>query len=233
MPDRAREGILGTRRFAAAFAAVTLLGATACAQGSGDAADIEPDVPSAAGADSSAPTPVDAPADSAAAVAADAVPAEADVRWTSGDTRVEGVATGTAVLRAVRTARHEAFDRIVYEFESAVPGYRISYIDRPVRQCGSGNVVPFEGDAWLSMVFEPSDAHTQEGRPTVAERSRRLDLPNVIELKLICDYEAQVEWVAGVHAPMEYRVLTLREPDRLVVDIRHPAIREKPEEESP
>jgi hypothetical protein len=150
--------------------------------------------------------------------------------WTAGDTFVDGQVSGSALLRGVRSARHDGFDRIVFEFESASPGYRISYIDRPVRQCGSGEVVPLAGDAWLSMRFEPADAHTAEGAPTIMERSRSPALPNVIELKLICDFEAQVEWVAGVHMPMEYRVLTLHDPTRVVVDIRHPAIRHKPSE---
>jgi hypothetical protein len=171
--------------------------------------------------------PVLARPDSGAAAGSaveDTVGADTTSGWTAGDTRVEGTPDGVALLTGVRTARHEGYDRIVYEFAGAnLPGYRIAYIDRPVRQCGSGDEVPFGGDAWLSMVFEPTDAHTQEGRPTVTERTRAPALPNVLELKMICDFEAQVEWVAGVRSPLAYRVLTLRAPTRIVVDIRQPA----------
>jgi len=43
----------------------------------------------------------------------------------------------------------------------------------------------------------------------------------VKELISTCDFEAEVEWVAGVASPNRYRVLELRNPTRLVVDIKH------------
>jgi hypothetical protein len=142
--------------------------------------------------------------------------------WTVRDTRVSAAVTGVATLLAVRTARHPDFDRMVFEFAGAeVPSYRLQYIDRPVRQCGSGEVVPLAGDAWLSIQLEPAQAHTEEGAATVTERSRSPRLPNLLELKLICDFEAVVEWVAAVDSPEAYRAVALASPARLVVDIRH------------
>jgi hypothetical protein len=122
----------------------------------------------------------------------------------------------------VRSARNEGFDRIVFQFAGAtVPGYSIEYIDRPVRQCGSGDVVPLPGDAWLSVRMEPAQAHDEQGRATVAERSLSPGLPNILALTSVCDFEGQVEWVAGVRSPSGYRVSELRDPARLVVDVRH------------
>jgi hypothetical protein len=142
--------------------------------------------------------------------------------WTAGDTRVQQAVRGIATLRAVRTAAHPEFDRIVFEFAgSELPSHRLEYVDRPVRQCGSGDVVPLAGDAWLSIQFEPAQAHTEQGAATVTERSRSPRLPNLHELKLICDFEAVVEWVAAVASPEPYRLTTLTSPTRLVVDIRH------------
>lgn len=209
MPDHTQEAMLKPIHYLVLPALLACTGG--CGAESGDPGpDVHTDVPATPDV-----TPAPPPAD------ADSVPAAAAVEWTAGDTRVSS-SDGSAVLSAVRTARHEGHDRVVFEFESGLPGYRISYIDRPVRQCGSGDEVPFEGDAWLSVVFEPSAAHTEEGRPTIEERARRLDLPNIIELKLICDFEGQVEWVAGVRSPTEYRVLALVEPARVVIDVRHP-----------
>jgi hypothetical protein len=82
--------------------------------------------------------------------------------------------------------------------------------------------VRLAGDAWLSIRLEPARAHDDAGEVTVAERALRPQLPNVLELRLICDYEAHLEWVVGVRSPQPYRVLRLREPNRLVIDIRHP-----------
>lgn len=126
-----------------------------------------------------------------------------------------------ATLVAVRTGTHEGFDRIVFEFDQRVPGYHIEYIDRPVRKCGSGNVTQLAGDGWLEVRMSPVNAHTEEGRPTVAEREQIPNLPVLSELELTCDFEAVVSWVFGVESPNRYQVRELNIPPRLVIDIRH------------
>lgn len=130
----------------------------------------------------------------------------------------------SAVMAYVRSARHEGFDRVVFEFfGDQLPTYKIEYIDRPVRACGSGDVVPFAGDAWLSVRFTGSQAHAPEGDATipVKDRTQSPNLPIVKDLKLICDFEAEVEWVMGNASPTEYRVLELKDPTRLVIDIKN------------
>lgn len=146
-----------------------------------------------------------------------------DFEGTAGNTEKKNPnATGAALLTDVRSARHSSYDRVVFEFEGTeLPTYRIEYIDRPVRSCGSGDVVPFAGDAWLSVRFSGANAHTDAGEATVKDRVRSPNLPIVKDLKLICDFEAEVEWVMGVSSPNKYRVLELKSPTRLVVDIRH------------
>lgn len=126
------------------------------------------------------------------------------------------------ILKDVRTGRHDHFDRVVFEFAGdELPGYLIEYIDKPVLACGSGNEVPLKGDGWLQIRFEPARAHTNEGNPTVAFRELAPNLPNLLEIKSTCDFEAQVEWVAGVSSPNAYRVIELKEPTRLAIDIKH------------
>jgi hypothetical protein len=133
-----------------------------------------------------------------------------------------GRAVGTAVLGDVRAARHEGFDRMVFEFVGdELPGYHVEYVDRPVRQCGSGDAVPVAGDAWLHVRFTDAAAHTEAGAPTVGFRERATSLPNLLEIESICDFEGEVGWVLGVRSPAPYRVLELRSPTRLVVDVRH------------
>lgn len=140
--------------------------------------------------------------------------------WTVGiiDGRFGAPAT---TLIAVRTAIHDGFDRTVFEFSDRVPGYHTEYIDRPVRKCASGNVTQLAGDGWLEVRMYPVHAHTEEGRPTVAERERMPGLPVLAELELTCDFEALVTWVVGVESPNRYRVHELGSPPRLVVDVRH------------
>lgn len=165
------------------------------------------------------------------ATAADSAPAAGEegddevvaaASWTRGDTQVSGEPPGVAVLREVRTARNEGFDRIVFEFAGEyVPPFAISYVDRPVRSCGSGETVPLPGDAWLEIRLEPAAAHTEEGEPTIEDRQRSPRLPVLLGLTLTCDFEAVVTWVAAVAAPNRYRVLQLSAPPRLVVDLEH------------
>ena len=51
--------------------------------------------------------------------------------------------TEAPVLVDVRTAEHEGFDRIVFEFESdGLPQWRASWVEIPITDCGAGQVVP-------------------------------------------------------------------------------------------
>jgi hypothetical protein len=126
------------------------------------------------------------------------------------------------VLRDVRTASQEGFDRIVFEFEgAAVPGYRVGYVDPPAVQCGSGEPVEVVGAALLQVRLVPAQAHTDSGEATVRDRERRPDLPALQELESVCDFEADVTWVLGVTARNRFRVQELPDPARLVIDIQH------------
>lgn len=145
-----------------------------------------------------------------------------DFEGTAGVVEKKRDGIAPVVLRDVRTARQEGFDRIVFEFEGGtLPGYHVEYVDKPVRQCGSGEAVPVAGDGWLRVRLSPSQAHTDSGSPTVKDRERRPDLTVLKELKVICDFEADVEWVLGLSSPNRYRVLELANPTRLVLDVKH------------
>ncbi len=148
-------------------------------------------------------------------------PSSQEFEGTAGVTEKRRQDVGPVVLRAVRLASHPGFDRVVFEFEGGnLPGYKIEYVDRPVRQCGSGDVVRVAGDGWLSVRLTPAQAHTEAGKPTVTERNKRPNLPVLKEMKIICDFEADVEWILGLASPNRYRVLELNGPTRLVVDIK-------------
>ena len=130
--------------------------------------------------------------------------------------------TGIARMSEVRSARHGNYDRVVFEFQgNEMPTYHLEYIDKPVRACGSGDVVPLAGDGWLEVRFSDAQAHTPEGEATIKDRSRSPNLPIVKDLKITCDFESEVTWVMGVASPNRYRVIELKDPVRLAVDIKH------------
>ncbi|HEX7120072.1 MAG TPA: hypothetical protein VF212_14860 [Longimicrobiales bacterium] len=129
--------------------------------------------------------------------------------------------TGVVTQSAVRAARQAGYDRVVFEFADGLPGYHIEYVDGPIRHCASGAVVPIAGTARLRVAMTPARAHDDGGQPTVTNRAFAPRLPVVEDVRLTCDFEARLEWILGVAAPNGYRVLELREPDRLVVDVLH------------
>jgi hypothetical protein len=145
-----------------------------------------------------------------------------DSTWTTGRVEVSREMRRVAVLSDVRVASHDGFDRIVLDFgDAAAPGYRIEYVDRPVRACGSGEVVELPGDGWLAIDLRPAAAHDDRGYATVQSRDLAADLPVIQRLRSTCDFEAVVQWVAAVRSPNRFRVTELTRPTRLVVDIRH------------
>jgi hypothetical protein len=144
-----------------------------------------------------------------------------EFKGTTSTAEVKRSNLAPALLRAVRTGRHAGFDRVVFEFEgNAVPGYHIEFGAKPVKDCGEGAVVPVSAEAVMLIRLQPANAHTEAGVATVTDRQRNPNLPILKELKLICDFEAQVEWVAGIKSRNPYRVTELTNPARLVVDIR-------------
>jgi len=133
----------------------------------------------------------------------------------------EGTPPPIGMLVDVRAAEHEGYDRIVFEFEGPPPDYRVEYVENPT-QCGSGQPVNIEGNAVLAVSFEPTNAHTEAGEPTLAFQSISPGLPSIVEAVQTCDFEAHVTWVVGLTAQMDFRVTEAEDPLRLAVDIAHP-----------
>lgn len=132
------------------------------------------------------------------------------------------VVARAAVLQAVRAGREPGFDRAVFEFSGpGLPGYQVHYAAEPIRACGSGATVPLAGAGHLVVRFEPAQAHDSMGHVTVADRALAPQLPQVLELKLVCDFEGQVEWAVGLAARRPFRVLEDSQPPRVILDVRH------------
>ncbi len=143
--------------------------------------------------------------------------------WTTGivhdSTRIPS--DTFAIVREVRTARHDDYERMVFEFSGPdIPGFHIEYIDEPVRECGSGKPFYLPGDGWLMIKFLSARMH-ENGSSTVPQRDLKPDYPILLRLTTVCDFENNVIWVASVATPNKFKVLALKNPPRLVVDIKH------------
>jgi hypothetical protein len=126
-----------------------------------------------------------------------------------------------AVLRSVRAGEHASFDRLAFEFSTtAVPGYRVEYIDGPAYQCATGDVVSVRGATTVLVQLSPAQAHTEAGAATIERQRQQLDLRMLKEIRLSCDFEGNVSWVVGVAERAPYRVAELSNPPRLVIDFK-------------
>jgi hypothetical protein len=141
---------------------------------------------------------------------------------TIGTAQVQKELEGSVTLQSVSTTACDGFDRVIFQYNTpATPGYHVSYLDKPIRQCGSGQTVAVAGDAWLEVRTKQTQAHTDAGQSTIAQTNRTVNLPNLRQLVQTCDFEGHVTWVLGVGSPKRFRVVELTNPSRIVVDIKH------------
>jgi hypothetical protein len=148
----------------------------------------------------------------------------------AGTNPVQGKAAGdeTALLERVAIGRHEGYDRVVFQFRNAVPGYRVEYVQPPIKEDGSGNVVQVKGNAFVEVRMEPAsgfDLATGEGE-LVYKGPRRVDgaaggTSVVREVVRTGDFEAVLTWAIGLEEKVDFRVSTTSSPARLIVDFRN------------
>lgn len=121
----------------------------------------------------------------------------------------------------VRTGRHATFDRVVFDLKGEAPGYRVGYVSE-VREDGSGKVVDTRGRTNLLVRLTPANAHHENGSPTYTGPSRfTVDYPALREVAFAGDFEATVSIALGIRHKNGFRVMTLHDPMRIVVDIAH------------
>lgn len=167
----------------------------------------------------------------AALVAAFAVPAGAHGRpycglvWASTP-EVAGQ-SATAPVVALRAGRHTCHDRLVFEFDGAVSGYRAEYVPAAAAE-GSGAPLAVRGGAIIEVtVLAPAQ---RDGAPTHAIATPAATPLNMGGFRTFRDvvsagtFEGQTTVALGVRARLPFRVFTLAGPaghSRIVVDVAH------------
>jgi hypothetical protein len=142
---------------------------------------------------------------------------------TGGSTTAVSVAPTqpAAHLVAVRAARQDTVDRVVFEFSDRVPGYRVSYVQKPIRGT-SGQEVPLSENFILEFHMQQASGFNQDtGQPTYTgpKQVQPAGTRALGELKQVEDFEAVLTWVAGLKTQVPFRVSTLSSPPRLVIDL--------------
>jgi hypothetical protein len=121
-------------------------------------------------------------------------------------------------LVAVRAARREGYDRVLFTFRGSMPGYRVRYVPR-VTDPG-GRRLPLRGQAFITVAFEPARARDPGGASTFEAGTLTPDYPSLRQVRFAGDFEGRVSFGIGVAERGGFRVSELRDPARVAVDLR-------------
>jgi hypothetical protein len=148
---------------------------------------------------------------------------ETTTKSTGGSTTPVSVAAThpTAHLVAVRAARQDTVDRVVFEFSDQVPGYKVAYSKKPIVST-SDKEVPLAGTAALVVRMEAATGFNLDtGKPTYSgpQHLQPSGTRAVDEVAQVEDFEAVLTWAVGLNAEIPFRVSTLTAPPRLVIDL--------------
>ncbi|WP_454086039.1 AMIN-like domain-containing (lipo)protein [Georgenia sp. Marseille-Q6866] len=122
----------------------------------------------------------------------------------------------------LRVGDHEGFDRVVVELTGAgVPGWQVEYVDEAIED-GRGERVDVDGEAILS-VYVSGTRYPDEGEEHYVP-GEPLEGPDIVEeVHYLGTFEGLTQLFIGVDdGPADYRVFTLADPARLVIDIADP-----------
>ena len=158
-----------------------------------------------------------APAQAAGALPSQA-PACPHVNWGSLP-KVAGTARPDEAITAVRVGSHPCFARLVVQTDgAAVPRFDVRYVPQIIAD-GSGRVVPVPGAAKLQVTI------SAQGHNAAGDRSfvlPRVGGETIKGLVFAGDFEGQTSLGVGVRARLPFRVTTLTNPPRVVLDVaRH------------
>lgn len=134
----------------------------------------------------------------------------------------EHEAFGPIAVTDVRVGLHDGYDRIVFDIEGeGEAGWLARYTDRAAAQ-GSGEAIELDGDVVLDISITgaalPGDI---DATPLSAERVDTGDLAVVRDIANDNIFEGNHHFVIGLDDRTPFRVFSLDDPQRVVLDIQH------------
>jgi hypothetical protein len=123
-------------------------------------------------------------------------------------------------VTAVRAARHDGFDRVVFELSgSGTPGWAVEYVDAAVAQ-GSGDPVDVPGQAVLQVTLQGTSYPYETGAEEVTRGA--IPVPGTQDVAGVV-YDGTFEgtsvaWI-GTAGRTPFRVYSLTSPSRVVVEV--------------
>ena len=124
------------------------------------------------------------------------------------------------LLRDVRAAEHEGFDRLVFEFSGnpEVVEKAMTYQDAPDQQ-GTGDIEPVKGNAYLPVLLRRvAVADTPEGRQFVGRGSLGVAAGNILDVFNSGGTEGDSLFYVGLDSERDFTFQMLENPPRIVLD---------------
>ncbi|MCU1378678.1 MAG: uncharacterized protein JWN29_1661 [Acidimicrobiales bacterium] len=135
----------------------------------------------------------------------------------------------TALLTKLTVEHQPGVDRVTFEFGGAgQPGVAAGYETRPTAD-GSGAPVKVDGSAYLQVRLTPAATFDLTGEVpkasyTGGDRVRGAGTTGVTEVVRSGDFEANLTWVVGLRSKAAFRLSTLSNPSRVVLEIAAPGV---------
>jgi hypothetical protein len=124
-------------------------------------------------------------------------------------------------LTAIHLGEHASYDRIVFQFTSDIPGYKVSYVPQ-VYYDAKGTRVSLAGRAYLRVVFNDGSEFLLTGKRSYhGPDTLSPYFPALRQVKLAGDFEGYLSFGTGLSKRTGFRVFTLTHPDRVVIDVAH------------
>lgn len=180
------------------------------------AASPSPTLPSDAG-------PSETPASTSASVAPGGEPTDNLNPFACGEP-VTGIGNAArAQITDVRVGIHEGYDRVVFAFADGIPPFEVAPATPPFTQDASGLPINVSGTSFLRIRLDGGTKISPEGGLTYSGSTDfQPTYPALVQLVEGGDFEAVSTWYVGLaSADACFRVFTLADTPRIVIDLRH------------
>ena len=147
-------------------------------------------------------------------------------RWTTtakAGTNRPRVPEHMPLLTDIRTGRHAGYDRVVLQFDNDLPSWQVRYVSQVSGE--SGKPVPLAGRAFLQVQVHPAWGHDQRTpsyEPTyTGPRTLTPSYPTLVQVRWVEEFEGYLTFGLGLSRRAGFRVLELRQPSRVAIDVAH------------
>ena len=127
-----------------------------------------------------------------------------------------GSVTDSTVV-GVSVGQHEGYDRFVIEFGGGIPSYELARLQSSTVGSGGGRggQVTLEGNTGVTITMHSVNNWASYSGPTEFHPH----YPFLRQAQQVQNYEGYQTWALGIQGATCLRILTLRSPSRLVVDV--------------